>query len=436
MIAIRVELLSGTYHASDHTLRSPEWPPHPDRVFQAMVAALHHAENSPELRELFLAIESASWSIAASHASNRPSMVHYVPRNEDQGGGRGSYNPAFATERMKERRLPACEPHNPVVHYSIDADIDIASLGEVVHQVSRLGRSPVAMTVLHEMPPANWVPTQGGGELMLRVPYSGRLADLEAAYDRGTRARTNWGHFRRADSERPLEQVRGEFAELIILAASARGVDVTRVAPLVEMARRSILSLCEDPLPEWLAGHSRDGAPLQASHLGITPTISCGPHGDGRVMGLGLLVPKEIASTESRERLQPVLRAGLSIADQNWHVENSRAMTTAPATWTRPARRWASATPLEIRRRDRRPAIEIAAEWADRSGLPEPSLAQLRPEPFVRGPVHACRYAQGKRPRLRMHAVVEWEQPIAGPVVLGMGRYRGFGLMRPFDERS
>ena len=40
MLALRIDFLSGVYHAADPTAHSaPEWPPHPDRIFQALVAA-------------------------------------------------------------------------------------------------------------------------------------------------------------------------------------------------------------------------------------------------------------------------------------------------------------------------------------------------------------------------------------------------------------
>ena len=43
MLALRIEYLTGTAVAQRRTDRSqPEWPPHPDRVFSALVAAWGH----------------------------------------------------------------------------------------------------------------------------------------------------------------------------------------------------------------------------------------------------------------------------------------------------------------------------------------------------------------------------------------------------------
>src|SRR3989304_2852312 len=45
MLSIEVELLGGRYAATEHNDRSrAEWPPHPARLFSALVAALHDRE--------------------------------------------------------------------------------------------------------------------------------------------------------------------------------------------------------------------------------------------------------------------------------------------------------------------------------------------------------------------------------------------------------
>lgn len=434
MISLRIELLSGAFHAADHTLRSPEWPPHPDRVFQALTATLHEMGNKADHRTALLAIEGAAWRVTASDAINRPLLVHYVPRNEDQGSGQGSYNPAFGTTRSKERHLPACDPDHPVVYFHIDVVCDPSALDELARSVTRLGRSPVVMSATSSAPPPNWEPLAAGdvgAELMLRAPYAGRLADLEAAFQAGMRANFRWAGYRRCDQLQAETTQRGEFATLLILAASGRGVDGLRAAVLSDVARRAVLSKCPDPLPAWLSGHNLDGSRLRESHLGIVPIVFAGQHGDGRIMGLGLAIPNHVQQSEARSTLHALLRDGLHLANQHWLPANIRGRTTESETWTRPATVWATATPMELRRRDRRQALEIAEEWAIRSRLPKPVGARFRSEPFIAGAFHAASYAPGKRPRFRIHALIEWAAPISGPIVLGMGRYRGFGVMRP-----
>jgi CRISPR-associated protein Csb2 len=40
----------------------------------------------------------------------------------------------------------------------------------------------------------------------------------------------------------------------------------------------------------------------------------------------------------------------------------------------------------------------------------------------------------GKPPRPQVHAWLRFDQPVTGPVMLGAGRYRGYGLGKPLDR--
>ena len=73
------------------------------------------------------------------------------------------------------------------------------------------------------------------------------------------------------------------------------------------------------------------------------------------------------------------------------------------------------------------------------AGLPEPASVSVGFDPPARGGSHASDYpafVQSSGKRLLLHAIVEFEQPVAGPVVLGSGRFRGLGLMLPVDSAS
>lgn len=139
-------------------------------------------------------------------------------------------------------------------------------------------------------------------------------------------------NYRRVETRRAtVDRDHGEFASLLILAASGRGVDAQRCGPLVEAARRALLSRCADPLPSWLSGHEADGSKLKESHLGIVPATFAGQHGDGRIMGLGLALPSRVDQNAARRSLHPVISEGLQLAGQHWAV--SRTSTTGRWTW-------------------------------------------------------------------------------------------------------
>lgn len=95
--AIEVNLLTGRYVATSHNdRRRSEWPPHPARLFSALVSTWADADE-PDLEER----RALEWiehqeapAIAASEASPRTAVSHFVPVNDASIVGR----------RLQERR--------------------------------------------------------------------------------------------------------------------------------------------------------------------------------------------------------------------------------------------------------------------------------------------------------------------------------------------
>ena len=85
MLAIEVVFLTGRYVATAHNTRtSGEWPPHPARLFSALVATHHAAfEPSHDERQLLEWLERLGAPlIAASSASQRDLVTVFVPVND------------------------------------------------------------------------------------------------------------------------------------------------------------------------------------------------------------------------------------------------------------------------------------------------------------------------------------------------------------------
>jgi CRISPR-associated protein Csb2 len=85
MLALEVELLTGRYVATAYNdRRMPEWPPHPARLFSALVATWADGVGSrDEERAALEWLERATPpSICASTCSERSTMTHYVPVND------------------------------------------------------------------------------------------------------------------------------------------------------------------------------------------------------------------------------------------------------------------------------------------------------------------------------------------------------------------
>ncbi len=86
-------------------------------------------------------------------------------------------------------------------------------------------------------------------------------------------------------------------------------------------------------------------------------------------------------------------------------------------------------------------AAESAADACEHVGLPRPAKVDLRWAPFLAGADDARTFptfarthrgsGPSRRPAFVVHARFEFETPVAGPIVVGSGRYLGLGLLAP-----
>lgn len=99
MLAIAIELLAGRYTATQFNDRSrPEWPPHPARLYSAMVAAWADSDNPDpgERAALCWLEEQGAPEIHCGAERPRAVVTHFVPVNDataliPRGAGRSTY---------------------------------------------------------------------------------------------------------------------------------------------------------------------------------------------------------------------------------------------------------------------------------------------------------------------------------------------------------
>lgn len=85
MLTLQIELLTGRYVATAYNdRRAPEWPPHPARLFSALVATWAGSDppNDDERSALEWLERAGAPRIHASDCSERDVMTHYVPVND------------------------------------------------------------------------------------------------------------------------------------------------------------------------------------------------------------------------------------------------------------------------------------------------------------------------------------------------------------------
>ena len=249
---------------------------------------------------------------------------------------------------------------------------------------------------------------------------------------------------------------------LIVLGIKGKRVSLSATLKLTTALRGLLMKECpEQPPPEWFSGHRPDGTPTADPHLALTPLPFVGAeHADGRIMGLALILPAGLDQQEAGHCLEPFLRdpaTGLPrehpLFDSQWfecaielETRERPPNNLEPDTWTRKSCRWASATPVVLNRHfDGKDKWERAAEsvkdMCGHIGLPRPREVLLHPVSLVEGVPHAREYPQltrknGGGRRSHNHAVIIFDEPVRGPVLVGAGRFRGYGLCRPMDERG
>ena len=250
--------------------------------------------------------------------------------------------------------------------------------------------------------------------------------------------------------------------QLIVISIKGKHVPLPATLKLTAALRGLLMGACpEQPPPEWFSGHRLDGTPTAAPHLALTPLPFVGSeHADGRIMGLALVLPTGLDQQEVGHCLEPFLRdpaTGLPrehpLFDGQWfecaielETRERPPKNLDPDTWTRESRIWASVTPVVLNRHfDGKDKWERAAESVKDAclhiGLPRPREVLLHPVSLVEGVPHAREYPQlmrktGGGRRSHNHAVIVFDEPVRGPVLMGAGRFRGYGLCRPMDEKG
>jgi CRISPR-associated protein Csb2 len=243
-------------------------------------------------------------------------------------------------------------------------------------------------------------------------------------------------------------------------------------------------------------GSERQTAPSERPHLAVVPLLNAGhAYGDGSVLGIAFVLPAD-CSEEDRSAVSramqrwgeadfELLLPGISGPPQRYRLNDlgidrapgsgpawlasdlsARRKTTTRRYWCYPARRWLTVTPIaldrfpgnlrsqdsRIRERAQAEAEASIARACSFAGFPanptvtirlDAPLTSLPDAPFSArssGARPSWRYpgyrSAGGRPRVCVHAEIEFDQPVNGPVLVGAGRYFGYGLCLPRDAKG
>jgi CRISPR-associated protein Csb2 len=170
-------------------------------------------------------------------------------------------------------------------------------------------------------------------------------------------------------------------------------------------------------------------------------------HADGHIMGVAAVMPKILGAQEEQQALATLASLGtarLKLGQLGaFPLERVAGLAVErglrPDTWGAASRNWASVTPIVLDKFPKKPfgeeACAIVAESCVRAGFPMPVRVVLSPDSRFAGVQSSRQFPaterRGSLRRFHVHAILEFENLVGGPMIVGAGRYVGMGLCRP-----
>jgi len=471
VLTIEISLMGGNYEAALDD--GPEWPPHPGRLFSALVA---QAKPGSDDDAALTWLEEQAPPVVLASAAEPSIMNAFVPTNamgnERKGDNHQSYLGRTSGERTWHRVHPAVGTVRMVWENAEPSPQVKTRLRRLCRQIPYLGRStsPVVITLpeqVEELPGVERFESPGDGSRRLRVPSS--LTDLRDAYEAGEPARSvdRWASYGppRVDQDEPAAAVEGPWTEFLTFGLPPGvAVDGRKVVAVATAWRQALLSgLGQDHRPEDLASFHGHGAPGRRCAFVPLPWVAS-EHADGQVRGLGLALSPDLPAPVRRSlllllgmdidrpRLRPFFVPGLLDEGQplrhglidGRQVVDPRHWSDAPLRShdgaTDGSRTWATVSPLvpdrHVHRSDS--PIDHVVAACRFAGFPEPERVEILRGPPLRGaaplrPADLRRRASDSA-RAGLHCRITFPTRVRGPVLLGNLRHLGVGLCLPVAD--
>jgi CRISPR-associated protein Csb2 len=463
MMDIAVRFHGDRYAArrSDAPSRS-EWPPAPDRIFQALTNSASRLETAADRAharrwlEWLATLPAPTIIVPAGSLDEEATQHRFAPRSIVS---RTTINPKQDLIDLVETQLAGS-----LVIFRYDAELApefTAIARATVANVAYLGasESPVVVTIGNATPSSDhiaYVPSDDG-TVELPVPYPGRLADLDAMFAEAASAeRPAWRPWRRIagmpvrygaahEVARTHDAVSGDFESLIALAFKRDNggpiIDSVYFPAFVAATRAAFLRRLPAGAHGMLSGHDAGGAAYRGAHVAFVPLADVGFHyATSRLRGVAIALPKEMDADLRREALRAFDIGEIVVGGKRYALERAvpadaqlRAMRLG--TYTRRSKTWTTLTPLRLWKMPNRTGTDIpllVAEAIRQAGYPDPAWVETDPSPFVVGgrDVRAYRH-RFEKPFWLVHARFCFEREVVGPMLVGRGRYLGFGLCAP-----
>lgn len=465
MLALCITYLTGTVRACQYNnYKKIEMPPHPARFFSALTATYKR----------FFDDDAGARTALEKFATFPPPTISHeeyherdlVPQFEPDPTAdldKGEYGKKCANYH------PTADLKDPRVYFvweNSDLGNDIGGFTKICKRVDKLGQSPVMCHIVdpknETIPFPTIIPDEDRGTTMIRWVHPDQLDRLEAYHQdhRGEHAEGDPLPFVEAWYKPALNNETPKTCftngEWIIFETLDRTTPITSVAELAKSFRGALLAGMDIPhLPPELGGHNPDGTPVKNNipHLAYVPLPFAhdhGRHGNGAVKGIAIILPPGLSQTN-----KGILISGLKKLGQEPTVwgqglpptklryvppnEHSKLRTFAKNAWDHPSRTWVSVTPVVLGYNPRRIRSDLSgyliADACEEIGLPRPRRVRPDYSSPANGTARITEYQVFRKTgEAKVHALIQFEKAVSGPIIIGSGRYYGLGLFKPWEE--
>ena len=477
MLAVSVELLHGTFRgdpdgtANTGPVAAGEWPPSPSRLFAALVAAdgtgvRCRVTDGSEL-EWFERLPPPviyacpqSWSQPLKHRY----VVNFERSFSQKGKARsreiGVHQEYVGRVGVQHRAGVRVTPRHPRVIYVWDTSPPEGTLFALRQRAARIGYlgaadSPVRVRVSTQVPesarPEDAFLPDSTGDLKINVAAPGDLAILDRMYDAWCERGADIGRAQfpalrhQAPYRSPSSAAPAEPPAVVAWLRLGRAISGRRVSAVTELFKSAVLSKYQEvhgEPPAVLHGHGFAGKGYEIARYLALPDVGF-PRSRGRIHGLALWLPSGCDPVErqrSRDATLAVRRlAGRGVdTSVSPHEDEERPWAANPKRWIASSRAWATAFPALHERRGTLDLAEVS-RWCRHAGLPEPVAFRATRGPLVPGAVDLAPAEVNRPGRAGLpysHVELRFAEPVRGPVVIGSGRQRGFGLCVPVGSEG
>lgn len=468
MIAVTVEFLLGTFRADPDGLANTgqqtkgEWPPSVSRLFAAFVAAdgtgsRCRVTDGAEL--LWLEQLPPPVIHAGVRVAHQPLNPRYVVKHE-KTNPKKTHQEYLARSGALSRPGVRMALQTSRIAYQWDVESPSEPILEALRlRAARIGYlgasdSPVRLRVATKSPgqgfPEDGFVPDEAGDVEISVPQRGDLQILDSLYDQwrergASLTRQQFPALRHEVSYRhPWKTAPNREGMAVAWLRLETSIPGRKLNALTACFKESVLSqyqrLYGEP-PGILHGHGFTGTGYEIARYLALPDTGY-PHSKGRIYGLALWLPPGTDSgTRDRSRnaataIRSLSTKGIEARVSPWDSEVKGPYAANPKRWRQSSRGWVTAVPAIHERRRTLDLAELS-RWCKHAGLPEPIAFRSVRTPIAPGaldlaPVEVNRPGRAGLPY--SHVELIFSKPVKGPVVIGSGRQRGFGLCVPTGQ--